>query len=341
MKAIPLTRTATVLPFVEFLRHGNGAVPRHLVAAGISPEVFSSAENLLPLQQASTFVGGAARREGVEDLGLQVGAATPIARLGLFGLALSQSLTLNDLIRKLIRLVPLLNSGARVWLEPRDARTVELRLNHDAQEGRPQIDAYALMLLINALRLAAGANWRPQRVSLDSTAAGLAHRHEALSEASIDGDVNYVSVSIPKRLLAQQLKHPSVQPADPLHTESEFAATAPASDVVGSISQALLGLLRSGVPTIDAAAELAGTSVRTLQRRLAENAITYEEVVDRVRFQKATRMLADPHIKLSTIASALGYADPANFSRAFRRCSGLSPSAFRRSRIYGNGQART
>jgi AraC-like DNA-binding protein len=332
MKAIPLTRSATFIPFVDFLSRGSASVPRLLGAADISPDVLSSPENLLPLQQASTFVGGAARREGVEDLGLQVGAATPIARLGLFGLALAQSLTLNDLIRKLIRLVPLLDSGARVWLVRRDASTLELRLKHDAQEGRAQIDAYALMLLISALRLAIGPTWRPQKVALDSAAVGLAHRQEALSEAAIDGKVDYVAVCIPRERLAQPMGRNHVHTTDPARTEGEFVATAPASDVVGSISQVIHGALRTGVPTIDGAAEMAGTSVRTLQRRLAANAITYEEVVNRVRFEKAVRLLGNPRIKLSSIASDLGYSDAANFTRAFRRWAGHSPSEFRQSR---------
>jgi AraC-like DNA-binding protein len=333
MKAIPLTRSATLLPFVDFLSRRNASVPRLLGAAGIASEVLSSQENLLPLQQGSSFVARAARREGVEDLGLLVGAATPITQLGLFGFALSQSLTLNDVIRKLIRLVPLLDSGACVWLQPRERNTLELRLRHDAREGRPQIDAYALMLLIQAIRLATGPGWRPRHVALDSTAGTRARTHEALSEAAMDGEVDYVAFCFPRDFLALAIRRGSTPVTDAQRTENELKATAPSADFAGSMAQAIEGSLGAGVPTIEAAAEMGGTSVRTLQRRLADNALSYEEVVDRVRFEKATRLLRDSGIKLSAIAADLGYANAANFTRAFRRWSGHSPSQFRRTQL--------
>ena len=101
-------------------------------------------------------------------------------------------------------------------------------------------------------------------------------------------------------------------------------------DFAGSISQAISGTLWLGAPTVEVAAEMARTSVRTLQRGLAESALSYENIVDRVRFDLALTMMNDPRTKLSEIAFQLGYSDAANFTRAFRRWTGTTPSAFRR-----------
>jgi len=76
-------------------------------------------------------------------------------------------------------------------------------------------------------------------------------------------------------------------------------------------------------------AEIAGTSVRTVQRRLADLGSSYSEVVDRARFDVASRMLTETDAPSIQVAQATGYGDPSHFARAFRRLTGLSPSKYR------------
>lgn len=74
---------------------------------------------------------------------------------------------------------------------------------------------------------------------------------------------------------------------------------------------------------------LVGMSVRTLQRRLAETGVSYSDLVDEVRLASALTLIDDRSIRLSEISRKLGYADAANFDRAFRRWTGFSPSQVR------------
>jgi AraC-like DNA-binding protein len=52
-------------------------------------------------------------------------------------------------------------------------------------------------------------------------------------------------------------------------------------------------------------------------------------LVDQVRFNQAVALLRQSDTKLLDIATELGYTDPANFGRAFRRWAGMSPREFR------------
>ena len=45
----------------------------------------------------------------------------------------------------------------------------------------------------------------------------------------------------------------------------------------------------------------------------------------------AKLMLAQSDVQIEAIATRLGYVEPANFPRAFRKWTGETPSAFRRS----------
>jgi AraC-like DNA-binding protein len=79
-------------------------------------------------------------------------------------------------------------------------------------------------------------------------------------------------------------------------------------------------------------ARVAGTlfvSERTLKRRLQEEEASFQQLVDQVRLERAQDLLRSTGMNLSQIADALGYADAANFTRAFKRWTGTSPSQYR------------
>lgn len=105
------------------------------------------------------------------------------------------------------------------------------------------------------------------------------------------------------------------------------ARTSP--DPVNAIRAAIRELVPAGRSQIGSAAMIVGMSVRTLQRRLAETGLSYSDLVDDVRLASALTLIDDRSVKLSEVARKLGYADAANFDRAFRRWTGFSPSQVR------------
>lgn len=72
-------------------------------------------------------------------------------------------------------------------------------------------------------------------------------------------------------------------------------------------------------------------SSRTLKRRLAEEGTTWKDLADDARKVEGTRLVGLTETPLEVVAERLGYSDLANFSRAFRRWTGTSPGAHRRS----------
>jgi AraC-like DNA-binding protein len=107
----------------------------------------------------------------------------------------------------------------------------------------------------------------------------------------------------------------------------------------GLVEPCLGGAVETRIPTVDEAAELVGTSVRSLQRGLGQQGTVYRELVERVRYDTARELLCDPGISVLEIAERLGYSDTANFSHAFLRWSGMPPSQFRRKCLSRGGAA--
>jgi AraC-like DNA-binding protein len=70
-------------------------------------------------------------------------------------------------------------------------------------------------------------------------------------------------------------------------------------------------------------------SARTLRRRLDERGASFQQLLREVRHARAVAYLADTAQSVERVAAQLGYGDPSNFRRAFRRWTGLAPSDFR------------
>lgn len=70
-------------------------------------------------------------------------------------------------------------------------------------------------------------------------------------------------------------------------------------------------------------------SQRTLQRRLQEEGTSYQQLLDDTRRELAEQYLGQVDLTLLEVAYLLGFADPSNFFRAFRRWFGETPGEYR------------
>jgi AraC-like DNA-binding protein len=88
-------------------------------------------------------------------------------------------------------------------------------------------------------------------------------------------------------------------------------------------------LLASGAIRIERVARALGCSRQTLYRRLKVEGLTFAQVLDDLRHRQALKLVRDLALPVKEIAWRLGFSDPAAFSRAFKRWTGLSPRAMR------------
>ena len=84
-----------------------------------------------------------------------------------------------------------------------------------------------------------------------------------------------------------------------------------------------------GAISIDLVAESLGFSKRALQREIGKHGLTYSLLLEQHRLGKAADWLQSSDKAITEIAFDLGYSDASNFTRAFRRCAGVSPKAYR------------
>lgn len=93
--------------------------------------------------------------------------------------------------------------------------------------------------------------------------------------------------------------------------------------------KALLGEDMSTMPDLETVARRCCMSARSLKRKLAEQGVTFSELVAELRHDEAVLLLAEGRLSIEQIAERLGYRDPANFTRAFKSWTGATPRQYR------------
>jgi AraC-like DNA-binding protein len=86
-----------------------------------------------------------------------------------------------------------------------------------------------------------------------------------------------------------------------------------------------------GFRSLDEVAARLKLPSRTLKRKLAAAGTGFLTLLDEARLDRAARLLQADARTVDEIAITLGYSDTANFTRAFRRWTGTTPAAYRRS----------
>ncbi len=110
--------------------------------------------------------------------------------------------------------------------------------------------------------------------------------------------------------------------------EREAAWFAMNGSTVSSQVQQQLAWREQGYPSLDEVAQRLNLSPRTLRRHLQAECVTFLMLQHRARARDAKSLLRQPGMDVQQVAARLGYADPANFTRAFKQWTGLTPSAF-------------
>lgn len=113
------------------------------------------------------------------------------------------------------------------------------------------------------------------------------------------------------------------------HLESELKARNTGLDAGEQVKQILKRSMAGKRPTLQDVAQELGMGTRTIQRRLTEAGITYQQLVEDTRRELAQHYLKQGNVELNESAFLLGFEDANSFFRAFQVWEGMSPGEWR------------
>lgn len=113
------------------------------------------------------------------------------------------------------------------------------------------------------------------------------------------------------------------------HIEEQLNKSSGNARISDKVRNILLSSLRYSFPDIETVASKLNMSPRTLQRQLSSEKTSYMALLQDTRSNLARQLLSKRDLSISEISFMLGYSDIGNFSRSFKKITGLSPQEFR------------
>ncbi len=335
MEPIALHRTTILRPFTVFLADIGAPIDRTLQQVKLPILALDDPDYYIPSLAFWKFVEKIAAKENIQELGFLVGN-----QFGVNAIAPDYSKTLShspSLYHALLKTCLTVKSGiSRSEMLVYCTDPGSTRFCHQTSFGikhpnQFQMEWFALMAMIGIIQEFTGPLWCPKEIGLMSYRKPSPLIKEYPNCRFLNGQAyGFISIETPLLSLPPLAKshHRNVKSKTKL-LSSPFGE--PADDLLSSLKQVLQSYLQEGAPPIALAAEMANTSVRSLQRELSTAKLSYRDLLAQVRFITATRLLKDTDSQVQEIAFKLGYQDASHFTRAFKRTAGMSPSEYRKS----------
>ncbi|KAA1174232.1 AraC family transcriptional regulator [Marinobacter salinexigens] len=302
-----------------------------LLRVGLDPNRLNSADLRVSQSQASEFVTRAIIESGEPGLGIMLARELKLPLHGALGTAVMSSPTLGEALELMSRYLTLRaphlhvtrrDTGAHAWY----------RVTCDRDLGPLQgfiMDAMLFGCVTMGAQLT-GATVPGSRVLRSGNEPNYFHRFRQQIPVPVEYGATEDALVIPLSALDMPIRFSDDQLAASSRAQCEDALKELTEDA--GFACRVRRVIETSHPFPPKLARVAGTlfvSERTLKRRLQEEEASFQNLVDQVRLDRAGELLQNTGMNLSQIADTLGYADAANFTRAFKRWTGKSPSQYR------------
>lgn len=323
---LPMIRLDLAMPFLEAALAAGANVGEALAPFGIAPAHFSNHDEFVTAPTMYDVVECLADLTGDPYCGVHLGESLDPFSWSPLVQAVSSARSVGDLLLRFSIDAYKDATSVEFRLETRGSRTIfsENRLTDGGRLPRHN-DGFGVAYVLAILRAALGSNWQGSQVIAavcDPQVLPPGYHDIKLAQTGTRG----FSVSFPSSWL---LLEPQLRQSSPLPAHSLPSSHAP-EDTLLALRHVLEAHLHEPALNTERVAQLCGINKRTLARRLAELGTSLKFELDNLRRERAEALLREGKQSLAQIGSELGYMDASVFTRAFKRWTGSTPSAFRK-----------
>lgn len=319
----PTFATGTVRALLDALARLGHDVPSLLGESGVRPADLDDPDARVSCAAVGGLLALAGRRRPTPDLDLRLAMETPLGAYPLLDYLIVTSESVGEGMRRFARYWQLTGAPARVDIHE---EAVPVRV---MMEATP----YSVYLTVLHLRREAVGPLGPEYVSLREIPDDTRAVEEALG-CPVRGGAEWSGFALSREAWALPMRRrdPVLQGVLERHAADVLARLPAATGLVSELRPLLARRIAGGDARIASVARTLGTSARSLQRRLAAEGTSYQQVVEQARCDAAERHLGEAALSIAEISWLLGYSEPSAFHRAFKRWRGISPRSFRQQR---------
>jgi AraC-like DNA-binding protein len=272
------------------------------------------------------------RRTGSESLGIDAAERLPWGHWDVIDYLIGTSDNLGMALRRFERYFALVSTSVTHTLEAHDD-TVQL-VRRYAAECVTRLLApaeFAFASLIVRMRMVLGFRWCPLSVRFACPAPTTDAAQRRFFGCPVHFEADTSAIIIESSALALPTKNPDPELGFILqrHAEMLVGQLGTEADLVGRARRVILNGLRDAEVSVAHTARRLGMSSRTLQRRLQEDGVTFDDLLDTTRNELARKYLGDPTLSIQEVAHLLAFGDLRGFYRAFRRWERCTPAEYR------------
>ena len=299
-------------------------------AVGLHPLVFEDGTNVVPIAALARLYTLCVARTRCPHFGLLVGRRATILSMDLVGRLMQHSATVGAALEGFVSNLGVRDRAVVASLSVSDGMALlTFAIHWPQRESVEQITDASLAIVVNALRSLCGSEWKPTEVLVPRVTPASLEPYRRHFQAPVRFNQESATLVFP----ADDLKR-RVAGADPmLRAMLEDRLRQLRADAGADFSDDIRRLLRTRLTGARCSAEdiadLLSMHRRTLSRRLRDSGMGYRAITNELRFEIARRLLEDTEVQLGEIAAVLGYSEASAFTRAFRRWSGRTPTAWR------------
>jgi AraC-like DNA-binding protein len=266
-------------------------------------------------------------------IGLDLGRDQHVGNFGLLGLAMTTAATFGEALQIGLRFTPVVGSLMR-FVELPSPRPGVLALGAERIAGGAAIEHFvAEEFLSSCLALAGGLLGEALRpVALDFAYPAPAHaaRYREVFACPLAFDRAQTRLLLDARVLAMPLRthNPTASWQVLALCEAQMLHIEQYGSIAAEVARLLGGSLAEE-PRLAAVAARLHVSERTLRRQLSQEGTSFHAIHDRLRIERALALLQEPRLSVAAVGAQIGFRDPREFRRAFKRWTGAPPSAAR------------
>lgn len=301
-----------------------------LQSVGLDVALFDDCENVISFITLGRLLTSCIRLTRCAHFGLLVGQRTGPECMGLVGQLLGCSPDVGTALRSLILHLHIHDRGAIPVLSVGpDTAAFGYLIYQPGVEAADQIYDGVLGIICNTLRALCGPGFSLIEALFARRPPVDVEPYHRFFQAPLRFDQEQSAAVFASKWLEHKLPEADQQQAKLVADQIAALDQQQQSNLIGRLRRALPPLIMTQGASLKRAAELFSLHPRTLNRRLAEAGCTFQGLVEEARSMLACQLLINTSIPISQIAAALGYAETSAFTRAFRRWSDLSPTAWR------------
>lgn len=315
-------------------------VPTLLRDAGFDPQSLRQQHARVPVDEVTRLWRVAIAQTGKTTLGLHRELAAAHSKLGTVGHAMACCADLGSAFRLVTRYMPVI-SDATAFAMQSEGRGAWLAIEHVGGRlpvPRQRVE-YALLTILMQSRWLTRRELQPLALEFayPAPADDRAHRAAFGGPVRFGAPANRMLFASTDLALPLPTHHPVLAEIQTQLLErqlEELGQTTTSTLVCAEIARRL----PHGEPRRQDVASGLGLAERTMQRRLHEESVSFQALLDRTRRELAQQYLAQQRHTLTDVADLLGFVDASNFFRACKRWFGLSPAQYR-SRLWSGIEA--